>query len=294
MGEFPLARAHLEHSLALYDPQQHRAYGFVFDPGVDSLCTLARVLQLLGYPDQALRRSQEALTLARELAHPFSLSVALRAAASVHHRRGELPVAQALHAEGLALCREQGFAQETAQGMLLHGWGLVAQGRQAEGIAQMRQGLDAVRVTGAESDRLWMLSLLAAACRHTGQVEEGLGLVAEALAMVHHMGKHVDASGLYRLKGDLLLQGSGHTLPSGGPGHASEAEACFRQAFEVARRQHAKALELRAAMSLSRLWQRQGKRAEAYDLLAPIYSWFTEGFDTTDLQEAKALLEELA
>ncbi len=294
MGEFPLARAHLEQSLALYDPQKHRAYGFVFDPGVDSLCTLAHVLQLLGYPDQALTRSQEALNLARELAHPFSLSVALRAAASIHRRRGELPAAQALQAEGLALCREQGFAQEAAQGMLLHGWDVVMQRRAAEGITQMRQGLDAVRGTGAESDRLWMLSLLAAACRHAGQVDEGLNVVAEALTLVHHIGKHLDASGLYRLKGDLLLQGSGHALPSGGQRRESEAEACFRQALEIARRQEAKSLELRAAMSLSHLWQQQGKRAEARELLAPIYSWFTEGFDTADLQEAKVRLEELA
>jgi predicted ATPase len=178
--------------------------------------------------------------------------------------------------------------------MLLHGWGLVAQGRHAEGMAKMRQGLDAARVTGAESDRLWMLSLLAAACRHAGQLDEGLGLVDEALALVRHTGKHVDASGLYRLKGDLLLQGLGHTLPSGGSSHASEAEACFRQALEVARRQQAKSLELRAAMSLSRLWQQQGKRDAAHELLAPIYGWFTEGFNTADLQEAQRLLQELS
>ena len=294
MGELPLARAHLEQSLAFYDPQHHRAYGFVFDPGVDSLCTLAHVLHLLGYPDQALRHSQEALTLARELAHPFSLSAALRAAASVHHRRGERPVAQALQAEGLALAREQGFAQEAVQGTLLQGWGLVTQGRHAEGMAQMRQGLDAVRVTGAESDRLWMLSLLAAACRHAGQVDEGLGVVAEALTLVHHMGPHVNASGLYRLKGDLLLLGSDRPFPAGGQRRASEAESCFRQALDVARRQEAKSLELRAAMSLARLRQQQGKRDAARALLAPIYGWFTEGFDTADLQETKALLEELS
>jgi tetratricopeptide (TPR) repeat protein len=158
----------------------------------------------------------------------------------------------------------------------------------------MHRGLDAVQSTGAESDRLWMLSLLATACRRVGQVEEGLGLIDETLMLVHHMGKHADASRLYRLKGDLLLEGSGHILPSADQGRASEAEACFRQALDVALHQDAKSLELRAAMSLARLWQQQGKRQEAYDLLTPIYGWFTEGFDTADLQEARALLEELS
>jgi adenylate cyclase len=161
-------------------------------------------------------------------------------------------------------------------------------------MAQMHRGLDAVRSAGAESDRLWMLSLLAAACQRVGRVEEGLDLIDEALTLVHHTGKHADASGLYRLKGDLLREGSGDTLPYADQGVASEAEACFRQALDIARHQQAKSLDLRAAMSLSRLWQQQGKTIEAHDLLAPIYAWFTEGFDTADLQEAKALLEELS
>jgi predicted ATPase len=294
MGEFVLARAHFEQSLALYDPQQHRAYGFVFDPGVDGLCMLAQVLQILGYPDQALRRSQEGLTLARELAHPFSLVGALREAASVHRRRGELQVAQALQEEGLALAREQGFAQEAALGTILHARGLAGQERGEARIAQMRQGLAALQGTWATVKRPWLLSMLAAAYRDAGRAEEGLGLITEALAIVQRTGKRLEESELYRLKGDLLLQGTGHTLPSGGHRHVSEAEACFRQALEVARRLQAKSFELRAAIGLSRLWRRQGRRDEAHDLLAPIYGWFTEGFDTADLQEAKTLLAALS
>jgi class 3 adenylate cyclase/predicted ATPase len=294
VGELRLAQSHLEQSLALYDPQQHRAYGFVFDPGVDGLCMLAQVLQMLGYPDQARKRSQEALALARELAHPFSLTAALREAATVHRWRGEQQLAQALQEEGVTLCREQGFSQELAQGMVLHGRDLVRQGQGEAGIAQMRQGLAALRATGTETELPWLLSMLAAACGNSGRAEEGLRLVDEALAMVHRTGKRLDEAGLYRLKGELLLKSRSESLAPGGQSLESEIEGCFRQALEVARHQQAKSFELRAAMSLSRLWQQQGKRHEAYELLAPIYGWFTEGFDTADLQEAKALLEALA
>jgi predicted ATPase len=294
MGELVLARAHLEQTLTFYDPQQHRSYGFVFDPGVDGLCMLAQVLQMLGYPGQALKRSQEALALARKLAHPFSLVAALRDAASVRRRRGEPRLAQTLQEEGIALCREQGFAQELALAMVLHGRDLVKQGHGEAGIAQMRQGLAALRATGTETELPWVLSMLAAAYGNVGRAEEGVSLVDEALAMVHRMGKRLDESGLYRLRGELLLKSRGLSLASAGRSLESEVEDCFQQALEVARHQQAKSLELRAAMSLSRLWQQQGKRDDARQLLAEIYGWFTEGFDTADLQEARALLGALA
>jgi predicted ATPase len=255
---------------------------------------LAQVLQMLGYPDQALKRSQEALALARELAHPFSLAAALREAASVHRWRGEQQLAQALQEEGIALCREQGFAQELAQGTVLHGRDLVRQGQGEAGIAQMRQGLAALRATGTEAELPWLLSMLAAACGNVGRAEEGLSLVAEALAIVHRTGKRLDDSGLYRLKGELLLKSRSQSLASGVQSLESEVEGCFRQALEIARHQQAKSFELRAAMSLCRLWQQQGKHAEARQLLAEIYGWFTEGFDTTDLREARALLASLS
>jgi predicted ATPase/class 3 adenylate cyclase len=286
LREWDAARTHLEQGIAFYNAQQPRSQGFLTEThqGVFGLIRLAQVLWSLGYPDQALQRSHEALTLARELAHPASLASALLFAAEVHmyRREGQRTYEQAEVVLGLA--REHGFAFRVAQATILQGWTLVEQGQGETGIAQMRQGLAAFRATGAELARSYYLALLAEAYGRVGQIEEGLQVVAEELA-------RSDSSGggeveLYRLKGELLLARSAE--------HHTEAESCFRQALEIARRQQAKSLELRAAMSLSRLWQQQGKRAEAYDLLAPIYGWFTEGFDTADLQEAKALLDELS
>ena len=153
-------------------------------------------------------------------------------------------------------------------------------------LAPMCQGLAAVLATGQTLSRPFCLVLLAEAAEHAGQVEEGLRLLAKALAAFEVSGRGDMLAEAYRLQGALLLR---QAAPD-----ASQAEACFQQALAIARRQQAKSWELRAALSLSRLWQQQGKRAEAYELLAPIYGWFTEGFDTADLQEAKALLEELA
>jgi predicted ATPase len=177
--------------------------------------------------------------------------------------------------------------------MIFRGWALAqryaesaaGQGPGGEGIAQLQQGLAAWRATGAEALRPYYLALLAEALERGGQVEEGLQLLAEALAMAHDTGECRWNAELHRFKGEFLL-----ARPAA---QHAEAEACFRQALDIARRQQAKSWELRAAISLSRLWQQQGKCDEARQLLAPIYGWFTEGFDTADLQGAKALLEAL-
>jgi predicted ATPase/class 3 adenylate cyclase len=290
LGELPLTRIHLEQSIALYNPQQHCALAFLYggeDPGVFSLSFAAWTLGLLGYPDQALKRSHEALTLARELSHPFSLALALGFAATLCQSRREVQAAQEQTEALIALSREQGFLLWLAAGTVLRGWALAEQGRPEEGIVQIRQGEAAYQATGAQIWRPSFLALLAEAYGKVGQTEEGLRVLTEALALVHKNEDRYYEAELYRLKGELLLiQAAGR--------ESAEAEACFRQALDVARRQEAKALALRAAMSLSRLWQQQGKRQEAHDLLAPIYGWFTEGFDTADLQEAEALLGELA
>ncbi len=170
----------------------------------------------------------------------------------------------------------------------LQGWAVAAQGQREAGLAQLRQGLVVHRASGQEIQRPWLLGILAEVCAHAGQREEGLQLVTEALERAQQSGEHEWEAELYRLQGELLVQAAGGVQQA-----AVTAEACFQQALAVARRQQAKAFELRAAMSLARLWQHQGKRAEAYALLAPIYHWFTEGFDTADLQEAQALLEAL-
>jgi predicted ATPase len=287
LGEFAVAREHLEQGMALYDPPQHRSHAFLYgyDSGVHGLSFGAWALWYLGCPDQALRRNHDALTLAQELSHPFSLAFALAFAAWLHQLRREGQAAQERAAAAIALSTEQGFPFWGAWGTILRGSALAEQGQSAEGIAQMRQGIAAWRATGAELQRPYYLALLAEAYGKTGHAEEGLHVLAEALTAVHKTGERQHEAELYRLKGELRLK---QDVPD-----EQEAESCLRQAVDVARQQQAKSLELRAAMSLSRLWQHQGKRVEARELLAPVYGWFTEGFDTFDLQEAKALLETL-
>ena len=289
LGEFPLSRQQWEQSLALYDPQQHDAHAVLFgwDLGVFGRAQAPHALWSLGYPDQALAMSREALTLAQELSHPFSLAVALDYAAMLHQFRREPHAVHERAEAAIALCTEQGFAYYLAWGTTMQGWAQVAQGQDEEGLAQMRRGLAALRATGAALRLPYYLALLAEACGQTGQAAEGLTLLAEALAQAHKTGESWTEAELHRLKGELLLM---DCLPT----TTRRLKDVFHQALAIARRQQAKSWELRAAMSLSRLWQQQGKRAEAYELLAPIYGWFTEGFDTADLQEAKALLEELA
>ena len=173
---------------------------------------------------------------------------------------------------------------------ILQGWVLAEQGEGEAGIAQMRQGLSAYHAVGSELWRPYFLALLAQAHGEVGQAEEGLPALAEALAIVERTGERWWEAEVYQVQGELFLQ----QAASRGYQAEEEAEACFQQARDLAYHQQAKSLELRAAMSLARLWQQQGKRAEARTLLAPVYGWFTEGFDTADLQDAKALLEALA
>jgi TOMM system kinase/cyclase fusion protein len=298
-GEVVSARAHLEQGIALYDPQRHRSHAFRYgqDPQVACCSDMAYALWCLGYPDQALRRSQEALTLARELSHPFSLAFAHVFAAWLHQHRREVQTAQQWAEAAISLATGQGFTLFLAQATILRGWALSAQGQGGEGMVHMRQGLDACRATGAELFRPYYLALLAEAAGQMGQPEEGLHVLGEALAAVDRGGEHFYEAELYRLQGELRRQQTGlgveQTAAMGAP-TAHEVEICFRKALDIARGQRAKSWELRAAVSLGRLWRQQGKRDEARELLAPIYGWFTEGFDTPDLQEAKALLEELS
>jgi predicted ATPase len=286
-GELAAAQSHLEQGLRLYDPQRHHFHAAHYtehDPGVCGHFLAAQSLWLFGYPDQAVASSQAALDLAQQLAHPFSLALALFYAAMLHYYRREAPLTQARAEAMMTLATEQDFPQQLERGRLIRGWALAARGHGEEGMAQIRQALAAYPM-GSTRDRLYYLALLAEACAEVGQTAEGLEALAEASAMLAKSGVHCCEAELYRLRGELLLQRS--------MASQEEAEACFQQALDVTRRQQAKSLELRAAMSLSRLWQQQGKQTEARKLLAPVYGWFTEGFDTADLQEAKALLEAL-
>jgi predicted ATPase len=286
LGELAPARQSLEHGVSLYDPQQHRSHAFLYgeDPGVACLSYAALTLWSQGYPDQALTSVQETLTLAQEHPHRFSLGRALVSAAWLHQLRREGQLGQAWAEAAMTLSTEQGFPHWLVVGTVLRGWALAAQGQGAEGIAQMHQAAAARRGAGAKLVLPYWLAMLAEAYGGMRQAAEGLVLVAEALAVVNTTGERHWEAELYRLKGELLLHAADHE---------AEAEACFQQALAIARRQQAKSWELRTAMSLAGLWQRQGKRTEARELLAPIYGWFTEGFDTVDLQEAKALLEDL-
>jgi predicted ATPase len=263
-------------------------------PGVTYRSFAANTLWCLGYPVQAIQRSQESLALAQEFthpdslawAHPDSLAWAQNWAAFLHHHRREASAVQAQAEALLTLATAQGFPLLVGLGICWQGWAMAMRGQAEVGLAQMHQGLAALLAMGQTLSRSLFLVWHAEAAGHAGQVEEGLRLLAEALTTLESSGRIDALAEAYRLQGELLLH---QATPD-----AAQAEACFQQALAIARSQRAKSWELRTAMSLSRLWQPQGKRAAARDLLEPIYGWFTEGFDTADLQEAKALLEALS
>jgi predicted ATPase len=219
------------------------------------------------------------------VAHPFSLAQALLTAAYVHQWRREVAAAHAQATAAMTLVTAQGFAQFGLRGTVLHGWALAMQGQSEAGLAEIRQGLAAELATESTLFQPYFLGLLAEAYGVGGHPEAGLELLAEALTVMETTDLRYYDAEIYRLKGALLLQ---QAVPD-----AAQAESSFQQALTIARQQQAKSWELRAATSLARLWQQQGKRDEARALLAPIYNWFTEGFDTADLQEARALLAAL-
>ena len=286
LGQLSQAHAHLEQGIHIYDPQQHHALAFRYgnlDPGAACLAFAGCTLWLQGYPEQALERVNEALTLAQHLEHPYTLARGLYYTTFLHQLRRECQVVSERAATAITVATAQQVALVLAVGPIMRGWALAMQGQGAEGLTQLRHGLDAYRATGAEFQRPHFLGMLAEVYRSLGQPEAGLTALSEALALVEKTGERYYEAELHRLKGELFLQ---HAAPD-----VSHAETCFQQSLDIARRQQAKSLELRAAMSLGRLWQQQGKRQEGRALLAEVYNWFTEGFDTADLQEAKALLQ---
>jgi predicted ATPase len=289
LGDVATALRHLEQGRAFGAPQPEpvraAAYGRE-ESGASDLSYEATALWLLGYADQALQRSHEALALARELAHPVALAITLHWTARLHACRREWRAVYEYGERVMALSAEHGFAQWFAVGMRYRGWALVAQGQVEEGMAQMHQSLTDSRAMESKLGESYGLTGLAEAHAYLGQVAAGLRLLAEAQSIVEqHAVRWVEAE-IHRLKGELLLK---HAIPD-----THQAETCFQQALAVARSQHARSWELRAATSLARLWQSQDKHQDAYALLAPVYGWFTEGFDTADLKDVKGLLEQLA
>lgn len=288
LADYSLVLEHCKQVRVLYDPEQHAAHAFLYgnNPLVVGRCFTAWALWGLGYPDQSRAAVEGAFTLARELAHPMSLANALILAAFLHLFYRDGPGAQELSEALIALAEEHGMAPYLAVGSIWRGWALADGGSWAEGAEQLRQGAALLLASGAKVFRTVILAALAEALAHQGQVEEGLASLAEALAVVQGGGERYWESGLQRLRGEILLRQA-----EAEPAVQAEAEACFRQAVTLAQQQKAKSCELRAVMSLSRLYQGQGRGEEARPLLAQTYGWFTEGFAIPDLRDAKALLE---
>ena len=291
-GKLIPALEHFERAIGLYDPEKHHVHAFLYglDPGVFCLARSAFLLELIGHSDRASKRMGEALALAHRQSHAFSLAVALVHGNLVLEIRREWPALQQQAEAVITICREQGFESVLAQANTQRGRALADQGRTEEGVALIREGLDAQLAAGASQFRPGLLCYLAEACGTAGRFEEGLAALAEAIAIVEKTDERYNEAELHRLKGDLIFRRSGVEAQSG---VQTEAEECFRKAIEIARQQETRAFELKAATSLSRLWSKQGKEAEARQMLAQIYGWFTEGFDTADLKDAKALLDEL-
>jgi len=288
LPELNACQEHLEAGLALYQPDAYRAHKFLYgshDAGVCNRYTAASVLWPLGFPEQALATAHEAVSMARELSHPFSLVLALVFTAMIYQHRREPESAREQAEAAIAVCAEHGIAPHlAAAASILRGWAIAVCGQAMEGIAEVRDGLAAVQPTGVRIRQPYYLALLAEALASAGEIEQGLSALAEAAALAEETGERRWEAEICRLIGELTMARRGDR---------TGAEACFRRALDVAGRQSAKALELRATTSLARLWRDQGKQQQALDLLAPVYGWFTEGFETPDLREARALLDAL-
>ncbi len=285
-GKFASSQSHLEEALALYDPISHHSlvHQVGIHPQVVSQAFLMIILFCLGYPDQALAQSDAAIAEARRLAHPPSLALSLSIGARLLSLVGDNAALNERAGELVAVATDQGFPHWQAEGIIFRGWVEVKDGDVADGTSLLRAGSAAYRATGAE---LWMpqyIALLAAGCEIAGKIEEPLTLLDDALQIAERTGERWFAAELNRHKGQLLLR----------QGHTEAAGELYCKAFSIAEEQGAKLCELRAATSLARLRRDQGRQAEARGLLAPVYGWFTEGFDTPDLRDAKALIDELA
>jgi class 3 adenylate cyclase/predicted ATPase len=288
-GAFSSALTHLDQALTWHDPTSRPVLHALHDTTVVALGYGAHALWTLGYPDQATVRLRQGLARAQELSHPYSMVWSQFMWAWMALSRREVHLTQ-LHADAAVEgATEHGFRLWQSGGAILQGWCAVQQGQMKTGLVQMRRAIDAWRATGTIVGMPLNLSMLSEAYSKAGQVETGLRVVDEGLALIEPTGARFHEAELHRAKGELLLKAE-----CGARHAALTPEACFHKALEIARHQQAKSLELRAATSLARLWQRQDKRQDAYVLLAPVYGWFTEGFDTADLQEAKGLLDELA
>ena len=299
IGEFAHAREHLQKAIALHDPEQHTALAFQYGTDPRTVCLLYETLTLwvLGYPEQALQKSQEALARAEEGAHQHSLSLAaaLNWTGLLHQLRGEVEVTYERAVAGIALAQQCGFPDWEMIGTIFRDWAVAAQSRNEAPVEQLQKMIAAWCATGAELLRPYFLGLLAEQYGKIGRIEKGLVLLDEALAVVNTSGERFSEAELYRLRGELLLVRDANRLSAqtSPPRSNSEVESCFQKALFVARQQGAKSWELRAATSLAQQWFKQGKRESARRVLTETADWFTEGRETRDFQAAQALLAEL-
>ena len=287
-GNIAEARAHHDQALALYDPAEHRplATRFGTDSRVAALSFRALTLWLLGYPEAAQADIDHAVKEAREIGQAATLMMALAITNYTHILCGNYVAANALADELVVLADEKGASLRKAEAIFQRGCVLALTGRAADAVQTITSGVTAWRSTGATFWTPLHMSFLAHAHARLGQFDDAWRCIGEAMAASETTKESWCDADIHRLAGDIVLL-------SGEP-DAAKAEAYFERALAIARKQQAKSFELRAAMSMARLWRDQGKRNEARDLLAPIYGWFTEGFDTLILKEAKALLDELA
>ena len=298
LGEFAAAVENFKKGISLYDPGLHvdDAYVYALNPGIAMPSLAAWVLWFLGLPDQSLARIHEGLTLARALAEPNGLAHALCFAAVLHQLRREERMAQEYAEEATAVSREHGLAMYPILATVIRGWSLFDEERPEESIEQMREGLELLQATGTEFIRPHFLGLLADALGKAHQHEEALRMIDEAVSFTDRHRERYYQAELYRLKGELLLKQSKSrgVLSDDGPTLVAEAERCFNESIRIARQQQAKSWELRAVMSMARLYQGHGKQDHARRLLTQIYESCTEGFDTIDLREARALRDLLS
>jgi class 3 adenylate cyclase/tetratricopeptide (TPR) repeat protein len=287
-GDFIRALEHLEQGIALYRPAEDRDLAHQhagYDPCVACLIFSAYALWYLGYPDRAARRIDEGLALARDLSQTISESFAIQFGAVIHHLRREVSLAKQAAESNVSLSAEQANVFILGCSMVEEGWAIAHEGDHARGVARIIEGMEVCRGSGATLEFPHCWAALADACRAGGRIDEGLEAVSAGLAQARDTAALFNEAELLRLQGELLLLRPDPPL--------GDVERCFRQALEIAQRQTAKSLELRAAISLGRLLMRKGKRAEAYQQVSAVYGWFTEGFDTDDLKDARNLLTTL-
>jgi predicted ATPase len=287
LGRYLEAQAFTDKVLEVYDERTHGPQVWVYNHDAKNLCFIyaSQYLWMLGYPDQAANVDLERAAQARRLGHPFLTAFGDYWGGSVWHFRADQPRHAKILQDVVALSKEQGFPMWEAGGYLYQGWWLTQEGKVTDGIALLKRAHEGYLATGAGNLGPYQRALLADAYSHNGNCEQAVNSIESALELIDLVDERCHEAEVHRIKGDILLRAS--------PNDEGGAQASYLQSIKIAQGQHAKGWELRTATSLARLWSRNGKHKEARDLLAPVYNWFTEGFDTQDLKAAKALLQEL-